>query len=124
MPSRSKRRSRPAETDAATATNLPSAKLLLGLGLLVVFLIRVYYLALTNNQPVWWDESEYLIKAKAIALGTPDTGWFTGRPLLPSLIMAGAYAVGLGETAIRIALVLLSTATVYLTYRLGARLAG
>src|SRR4051812_14353650 len=123
MAPRNRRRPRPPETDAGQRTQ-PNPKWLLTLGLVAVLLVRVYYLVLTRHQPVWWDESEYLVKAKALALGTPDTGWFTGRPLLPSLLIAGAYAIGLGELAVRVGLALLSTATVYLTYRLGLRLAG
>ena len=46
--------------------------------------IRLYYLFLAGNQPLWWDESELMLYAKHIGLNTPDTGWFPYRePLLP-----------------------------------------
>lgn len=92
--------------------------------LLVALSIRIYYLVLTHDQPVWWDEAEYLIKARALALGTFDTGFRPGRPLLLSFVMAGVYAVGLGELTIRVGLAIASTATVYLTYRVGLRIIG
>jgi 4-amino-4-deoxy-L-arabinose transferase-like glycosyltransferase len=90
-------------------------------GLLLVGAVRLYYTILTFDQPVWWDEAEYLLKARSIALGTPDTGFYVGRPIVPSLAMAGFFGIGLGEGSIRIALALASTAAVYLTYRLGLR---
>jgi hypothetical protein len=37
-------------------------------GILVfAFVLRLYYFWITKNQPLWWDESEYMAKAKAIA---------------------------------------------------------
>jgi 4-amino-4-deoxy-L-arabinose transferase-like glycosyltransferase len=86
--------------------------------------VRLYYLWLTHGQPVWWDEAEYLIKARHIALGTPDTGFFTGHPLFFSIALAGVYALGFGELAIRVVMVATSAAAVYLTYRVGSRLVG
>ncbi len=86
--------------------------------------IRLFYLRLTQAQPVWWDEAEYLIKARNIALGTPETGFSLHRPLFLSVAMSGLYALGLGERAIRVALLVPSVASVYLTYRVGERLVG
>jgi len=91
---------------------------------LVSLAVRLYYLRLTHAQPVWWDEAEYLIKARNIALGAPDTGFSLHRPLFFSVAMAGFYAVGLGELAIRVALLVPAVAAVYLTYRVGERLVG
>lgn len=92
--------------------------------LLVSFGVRLYYLQVTRGQPVWWDEAEYLVKAKSIALGTPDTGFFVGRPMLLPLMLSAVYALGLGETAIRIILVSVSVLADYLLYRIGERLFG
>jgi len=55
----------------------------------VALVVRVYVLTLTAGQPVWWDEAEYLIEARSLALGTPDTGFYSGRPLGLSVAMAG-----------------------------------
>ncbi len=120
-----RRKPRPAARAAPPRPAGPWFRPQLVVGLLLVALaVRLYYFLLTKDQPVWWDEAEYLVKAKSIGLGLPDTGYFTGRPILLSVVMSALYAVGLGETAIRIVLVGASLATVWLTYRIGRRLAG
>ena len=86
--------------------------------------VRVYYVFLTAHQPVWWDEAEYLVKAKALALGTPDTGFWAGRPPLMSLLLSGVFAIGLGELTIRVLLLAASQASVYLTTALAMRCSG
>jgi 4-amino-4-deoxy-L-arabinose transferase-like glycosyltransferase len=83
--------------------------------------VLAYYLWLTAGQPVWWDEAEYLLEAKHIARGTPDTGFSTQRPILLPLILSGFYAVGLGETSIRILLAAASLLSVYLLFLIGER---
>jgi hypothetical protein len=35
--------------------------------ILIAIIVRFYYFLLTKNQPVWWDESEYLSGAKGFA---------------------------------------------------------
>ena len=37
--------------------------IVLGIGIF----LRLYYLFLTYNQPLWWDEAEYLLMAKYFA---------------------------------------------------------
>ena len=38
------------------------------LGIMVLALvIRLYYFVLTKNQPLWWDESDYMAYAKTLA---------------------------------------------------------
>ncbi len=49
-------------------------KLRLGVALLlVVGASRIYLVAVTADQPIWWDEAEYLVRAKHIALGSPES---------------------------------------------------
>jgi hypothetical protein len=112
----------PAAEAARSGDRTSNSAWLLGAGLVLVIGVRAYYLVLARDQPVWWDEAEYLIKARALALGTPDTGFFSGRPLLLSLVMAAIYAVGLGELTIRVGLAMVSTATIYMTYRVSLRI--
>ena len=81
-------------------------------------------LHLTADQPVWWDEAEYLIKARSLALGTPGTGFTPGRPLGLSIAMAGLYAVGAGEWGLRVFMAGIALAAVWLLYRVGRRLFG
>jgi 4-amino-4-deoxy-L-arabinose transferase-like glycosyltransferase len=92
--------------------------------MLVASAVRLYYFALTAHQPVWWDEAEYLLKGKALALGTPETGYFAGAPPLLPLLLAAVFWMGLGEITIRLLLVMVSVLCVYLTYRVGRLLFG
>ncbi len=81
--------------------------------------IRLYFFFVTKTQPLWWDEAEYMLKAKNLAFGTPETGWFSGRPILFSLVSALFFKIGLGQAAIRFVLILFSTGGVLLTYLIG-----
>ncbi|VVB80292.1 Dolichyl-phosphate-mannose-protein mannosyltransferase [uncultured archaeon] len=99
----------------------PQNLVLIGI-LLLALVLRLYYFFLTTNQPLWWDESEYMLKAKSFAFGTPDTGWWYGRPILFSVISSFFFKVGLGELGIRFLWVLVSLATVYLVFYLGKTL--
>ena len=116
------RRGEPAPAAGLEAWVANSSGVLAGALLIFALGLRAYYFALTKDQPLWWDEAEYMLKAKAMALGTPDTGWWTARPVLLSLLAAAVFKVGLGETAIRLLWVVLSTATLALVYGLGTRL--
>ena len=88
----------------------------------LAFAIRLYYFLLTKDQAVWWDEAEYLLKAKNIVFGTPDTGWWFGRPILFPLILALFFKLGIGEIGVRFLLVLLSTFNIFLIYLIGSKL--
>ncbi len=110
------------DADGSSDTVLtPRLFLIIVLG--VSLLVRLYLLYETSNQPVWWDEANYLVKAKSIALGLPDTGYDSGRPILFSIFLAPFFALGLGEIGIRIAMSATSLLSVYLLYKVGARLA-
>ncbi len=99
-----------------------SHKIFLAFILVVACAIQGYYLYVTSDQPVWWDEAEYLLKARSIALGTPDTGFWNARPIAMPIVLSGFYLVGLGEQEIRIAMALISVVSVYLLYRIGKEL--
>jgi hypothetical protein len=101
-----------------------TSHILLALLLCFAFVIRLHYFQEATAQPLWWDEAEYLLKAKNLVFGTPETGFNRSRPLGFPLMLAAFYQLGLGETSMRVALVLASVATVYLTYRIGERLFG
>ena len=90
--------------------------------LIIAFGIRLYYFNLTSDQPLWWDEAEYMLKAKNIALNTPDTGWGSNvRPVLFSFLaslfsMMGIlllYLVGKELFNERVALIAASLATFF-----------
>ncbi len=90
---------------------------LIFIGLLIIaFLIRLHYLNLTQTQPLWWDESEYALKARHFAFGTPDTGWAQEREIVLPFLFSLLFKIGLGEIGIRFIQLLMSVATVALTY--------
>jgi len=90
--------------------------------LIFSFAVRLYYFYITKSQAVWWDEGEYLLKANNVAFGTPDTGWWVGRPVLFPLIAALFFKLGLGEISVRFFWVLLSTANIVLVFLVAKRL--
>jgi 4-amino-4-deoxy-L-arabinose transferase-like glycosyltransferase len=92
--------------------------------LLVALAARIYVFALTADQPLWWDEAEYVLKARNMALGTPDTGYTPGRPIVLSIAFAGVYAVGLDEPGLHVFVAAVALAAVWLVYRVGRRLFG
>ena len=96
----------------------------LGIVLLLIVsgIFYVYYYILTKNQAVWWDEAEYLLKAKNIAFSTPETGFWEGRPILFSIILAGLFKIGFSEGSIRLLLLFVSIGTVWLVYLFGKKL--
>jgi hypothetical protein len=71
-------------------------------GILVLTLcIRLYYFWITKNQPLWWDESEYMSSAKGISGIIPfHPTWsshrFLGFPFLISLF----YMIGINNEVI------------------------
>ncbi len=82
-------------------------------------ILYLYFFFLAKNQPLWWDEAEYILKGKNIALGTPVTGWAPLRPILFSLFAAAFYFVGLGEVSIRFFMIFSSLTNLILLYILG-----
>ena len=91
--------------------------------LIFAFAIRLYYFFLTKNQPLWWDEAEYMLKAKNIAFHTPDTGWFSLRPIMFSLIAVLFLKIGFGEIGLRFLFMLLSLSSLILLFYIGKELA-
>src|SRR3989338_9420321 len=87
--------------------------------LIFAFILRTYYFIETKDQLVWWDEAEYLVKAKSIALGTSDQGWNPLRELFMSFFWAFFYKLGATETIIRISSLIISILSIFLTYLVG-----
>lgn len=84
--------------------------------LILAFSIRFYFFKVTQNQALWWDESEYGLKAKSFAFGTPLSGWAPEREVVIPFLFSLVLRFGGSEIAIRFLQVLMSFATVYLTY--------
>jgi 4-amino-4-deoxy-L-arabinose transferase-like glycosyltransferase len=87
--------------------------------LLFAFALRLYYFILTKNQPLWWDEAEYMSTAKHWAFGVPFE-LNPQRPPLFQFLSALIFMAGLGELIIKFLLVILpSLFLVYAVYLLG-----
>lgn len=87
--------------------------------LFVAFLLRLYFFVAAYDQPLWWDEAEYMATAKHWAFGVPyDVN--VQRPPLFQLLAAGLLKIGLAETASKFLLVLVpSVVVILIIYLLG-----
>ena len=84
---------------------------------LIAFIIRLYYFIYTYNQPLWWDEAEYMSMAKNILYGIPFD-FNPQRPILFPLLIS--LFLWLGEGAVRFFISFLpSLGIVIVTYLLG-----
>ena len=97
---------------------------LLVLLMLFTIIMGLYYFFKLGNQPIWWDEGDYLAIAKVWAIGMSQPEWwshFTGmRPLLMPVVWFLFMKIGLGELAMRFFSILVpSILTVYLVYAVG-----
>ena len=55
---------------------LSNKESLIFIGIIVLALIiRIWYFIATKSQPLWWDEAEYMLKAKSLILHTTTTGF-------------------------------------------------
>lgn len=84
--------------------------------LILAFGIRIYFFMQTSSQALWWDEAEYGLKAKAIAFGTPTTGWAAEREIIVPLFFALLLKLGGTEALLKFVQILVSTLTVFMTY--------
>ncbi len=95
----------------------PYNLILIGIVLVAVIIRLKYY---NINMGIWWDEGEYLLKAKNWAFGTPMKDYWNARPVTLSLLWALLFKLGANETIIRFVTELLpSVGTVVLMYLLG-----
>lgn len=89
------------------------AIIILGLGL------RTYYVTLTADQPLWWDEAEYGATAKHWALGVPFD-LVQQRPPLFQFLWAVLINLSLSDSTIKFLLVAIpSTVLICIVYYLG-----
>lgn len=84
--------------------------------LAAALIIRLYFFYMTQTQPLWWDEAEYGLRAKAFAFGTPITGWAPEREIIIPLLFAFVLKLGGTEVSLRLLQLLVSFATVFMTY--------
>src|SRR3989344_7401240 len=90
--------------------------------LLLALAIRFIFFFQTYNQPVWWDEGEYLAMAKSFASNIPFNFNAQRGPLF-SLVVAALFIADASEPIIRLlAVVLPSLLVVLVAYLLGSSL--
>jgi len=69
--------------------------------LLFAIIIRLYYFNLTKNQPIWWDESDYLAYAKNLAGFPVDWIITTQHNSLYPYLVAFFFKLNLSEVAVK-----------------------
>src|SRR3989338_11568945 len=90
--------------------------------LLLALTIRLIFFFQTYNQPVWWDEGEYLAMAKSFASNIPFNFNAQRGPLF-SLVVAALFIIDASEPVVRfIAAVIPSLLVVVASYFLGSAL--
>lgn len=82
-------------------------------------IVRLYFFILVKNQPLWWDEAEYLNMAKHWAFGVEHLRYDVVRPVLFSLVTALLFKISFTEFLPRIFMLFLSVASVIGVYYLG-----
>ncbi len=94
--------------------------------LLIVFasLIRLYYFFKVGEQPIWWDEGDYLALAKGLLLHWQGQEWWTHfsgiRPMLMPIIWYLFMLINSSELTTRFFTLLIpSIISVYLVYAIG-----
>lgn len=107
--------------------NILKHKWLLILLIILVFavIIRIWVFSITLNQPVWWDEGDYLTVAKKIGNNNLYPNFKLSelsnprRPLLLPIIWGIIFKFGFGEATIRLTQFIFSMFAVFLTYLVG-----
>lgn len=92
----------------------------LGLVLILLFTIalRLYYFVITKNQPLWYDEADYMSTAN----NWRGVGFWEYNPIraiLFPLIATIIMKLGLGEIGVRFFILLASILSVLLIYKIG-----
>lgn len=89
--------------------------------LIALIIFRLYWFFSTLNQPLWWDEADYMDIAKVI-LGNPNWDIHVVRPVLLPLISTVFMLLGLGEIGTRLFVLFCSIISVPLLYGVGKKL--
>lgn len=84
--------------------------------LILAMIIRIYFFTQSYQESFWWDSAEYGLKAKAIAFGTPTTGWAPERELVAPYIFSIILLLGFGEIGMLVFQLLISIVTILMTY--------
>lgn len=90
--------------------------------LILAFAVRLFYFNITKDQAVWWDEADYLLKAKDLVHPIQNYEFLPHRNFGMSLVWAGLSQLGANETFFRFLYVLMSTLTIWIIFLLGKEL--
>lgn len=87
-------------------------------------IIRLYYFFKVGEQPIWWDEGDYLVVAKGFVQHWQNQEWwvhFSGiRPMLIPMVWYVFFLFNLSELIIRFFTLLIpSVVSIYLIYAIG-----
>lgn len=86
--------------------------------ILLAFLIRIYYFILTKDQPLWFDEAEYMNIGKSW-VGLYSWDFNPLRPVLFSFIFCLFLKIGLGELTMKFFVIITSLISIFFLYKLG-----
>jgi len=91
-----------------------------------VVIFRLYWFFHTLNQPLWWDEADYMNMARTWLGQTYWRDFYIVsdvlRPVLFPLIISGAMILGMGEISMRLFVLICSIVSVPLLYGIGKKL--
>lgn len=88
-----------------------------------ILLVYLYYFFKLGNQPIWWDEGDYLAIAKVWALNDLHPSWWEHfirmRPVFIPFLFSLLFKIGLGEISLRFVFLLVpALLTCFLTYKI------
>lgn len=91
-------------------------KLLIIMVLSAIIYSFFFAISIFEHQAEFWDSTEYLLKAKSMAKGTPDTGWAPHREIMPAVIWYPFFALGIGEIGIRVFMLIIGLLNIYMSF--------
>jgi len=89
--------------------------------LIFAIVLRIWVFYITKNQPLWWDEADYMTKAKAVAFDTPLTGWNSAREVVAPFIWGFFFMLTKSEILARLLQIAISAGIVILIYLFGKK---
>ena len=88
------------------------------LGFLVIFIVaiavRIYHFMLTKDQPMWWDEADYMAYSKTLAGFTSHWAITGGHVSIFPYVVALFFKIGLSDVAVRFFLELIPSIAILL----------
>ncbi len=86
----------------------------------LILIYKIYWFIKVGNQPLWFDEADYMSTAKSW-LGIAYYQFNPLRPILFTMLAYCVFGLGLGETALRFIVLLISVVSIPLIYLIASR---